>query len=108
MPLNKCEKCGAMVSTKIANCPNCGNMLNPSADSASDVGLHVQQPVNIDTSEHLKKNDRPSIGLNVVSFLFPIVGWILYFVVKSTTKAKSYAKWGWIGFVANLILIFLS
>lgn len=108
MPLNKCEKCGAMVSTRIADCPNCGNLLNPSADLASDAGSYMQQPMNIDSSEHHRKNGRPSIGLRVISFLFPIIGWVLYFVVKSPTKAKSYAKWGWIGFVANLILIFLS
>ena len=49
-------------------------------------------------------NDKPSVGLNILSFLFPLVGWILYFALNKTEKAKSCSKWAWIGFVVGFVL----
>jgi hypothetical protein len=51
--------------------------------------------------------DKASVWLNIVSFLFPIVGWILYFAIKSPVKAKSCGKWGCIGFFVNFVLTLL-
>ena len=52
--------------------------------------------------------DKPSIGLNILSFLIPIVGWILYFALEKGEKASACAKWAWIGFGVNLLLIFIG
>ena len=50
--------------------------------------------------------DKQSVGLNILSFLFPIVGWILYFVWKDEKpeKGKGCGLWGLIGFGAGLFL----
>ena len=49
--------------------------------------------------------DKQSIGLNILSFLFPIVGWVLYFVLKGQTpiKAKGCGIWGLVGFGVGLL-----
>ena len=52
--------------------------------------------------------DKQSIGLNILSFLIPIVGWILYFALDKGEKASACAKWAWIGFGVNLLLIFIG
>ena len=54
----------------------------------------------------LPTEDKLSIGLGVLSFLFPIVGWILSFTMKKTSPiaAKSAGELGWIGFVVGLVL----
>ena len=54
--------------------------------------------------------DEKSVGLNILSFLFPIVGWVLYFVLKGETpiKAKSCGIWGLVGFGASLLLQLLT
>ncbi|MBQ4395727.1 MAG: FHA domain-containing protein [Paludibacteraceae bacterium] len=46
----------------------------------------------------------------VVSFLIPLVGWILYFTWQDENypKAKAAAKWAWIGFGVNLLLSILA
>ena len=51
-------------------------------------------------------NDEPSVGLGILSFLFPLIGWILYFVHrdKSPIKAKACSKWAWIGFGVSFVL----
>ncbi len=52
-------------------------------------------------------NNNTSIGLCILSFLIPLVGWILYFVKKDTnTKAAdAYGVFGIVGFVFNFVLI---
>lgn len=50
--------------------------------------------------------DKPNIWLNIISFLLPIVGLIL-FIIKFKTKpmqAKSLGKWAILGFIIGLIL----
>lgn len=56
--------------------------------------------------------DKLSVGLGVLSFLFPIVGWILSSTMRkaSPKSAKSAGELGWVGFfvwlVSQLIIIF--
>lgn len=47
--------------------------------------------------------DKPSVGLNILSFIFPIIGWILYFAFDKNEKGKACAKWAWIGFAIGFI-----
>lgn len=51
-------------------------------------------------------DDTPSTGLNVLSFLFPLVGLILYlvFLDKTPIKARSIGKSALIGFIIGVVL----
>ena len=79
---NKCNSCGATVPDAATVCPYCGNSVTP-----------------IEAAYSSKEQDEPSIGLNILSLLIPVAGWIMYFVFKDETpvKAKACAKWAWIG-----------
>ena len=50
--------------------------------------------------------DTPSTGLNILSFLIPLVGLILFLSWQNTTpiKAKAVGKWALIGFCAAVCL----
>lgn len=84
-----CNACGEAIPENATTCPQCGNPVNPNT-----------------------KPDQPSIGLNILSFLIPLAGWIMYFVFRKETpiKAKGCATWAWIGFgigfILNLIMRF--
>lgn len=56
------------------------------------------------------KKDEPSIGLNIVAFLIPLVGWIMYFTMKDETprRASQVATWAWIGFAINLVSVLIN
>ena len=69
-------------------CPNCG--------------CAVQAPVN-------QQEDKPSTGLNILAFLFPLVGLILFLCFQKTTpvRAKAIGKWALDGFVVGVALSIL-
>jgi len=50
--------------------------------------------------------DRPSMGLNFISFLIPLVGLIIYLTQKSTSpiKAKAAGKWALISVIISFVL----
>lgn len=54
--------------------------------------------------------DKPNIGLIILSFICPLIGWILYFVNrdKSPEKASAYSLWAWIGFGFSFFLKLIS
>lgn len=64
--------------------------------------------VHIDNIEH-HRSDKLSAGWIILSFFFPIIGWILYFFWKDESPQKAYnvAKWAWIGFGFNFLLTIL-
>jgi len=51
-----------------------------------------------------------STALKIISFLFPFVGWILYFVFKDENqeKASDCAKAAWIGFGVSFAIGFIG
>ncbi len=53
--------------------------------------------------------DRPSVGLNILGFLFPVIGLILFLVMRksSPVRARSIGKWTIIGFVIGLVLLII-
>lgn len=59
------------------------------------------------TPHNTTNNDDNSspVGWCILSFLIPLVGWILYFSWRDTKphKASAVCTWAWIGFVVNLI-----
>lgn len=60
----------------------------------------------IDDDSDDNTEDSPNAGLKAISFLFPIVGWILWGINKGQypNKAKACSKWAWIGFGVSLLI----
>ena len=56
------------------------------------------------------KSDYRSQKLDIISFLLPLVGWVLYYYhrKKSPVKAKSCLKWAWIGLVVISLIMVLG
>lgn len=84
-----CSQCGKELVDEAVVCPNCG--------------CAVQAPVN-------PQEDKPSTGLNILAFLFPLVGLILFLCFQKTTpvRAKAIGKWALIGFIVGVALSILS
>ena len=78
-----CSQCGKELVDEAVVCPNCG--------------CAVQAPVS-------QQEDKPSTGLNILAFLFPLVGLILYLCFQNTTpvRAKAIGKWALIGFIVGV------
>lgn len=73
-----CNNCGKEVDDNAVICPFCG-----CAVASKNVEV-----------------DKPSTGLNILSFLIPLVGLILFLSWQNSTpiKAKACGKWALIGF----------
>lgn len=86
-PESTCQNCGAPVVAGVGFCEKCG----------APVAAKGPQ-------------DKQSIGINILSFLFPLIGIILFFVWKNSSpnKAKGAGLWALIsiaiGFVSVLLL----
>jgi uncharacterized membrane protein YvbJ len=82
-----CSSCGDQILPDAVFCPKCG-VSNKKVDATNVV-------------------DKNSIGYNILSFIIPIVGLVLYFMFKKETpiKAKGVLTWGIIGFVINLLIL---
>ena len=73
-----------------------------SGTMAYDNGTHNPQSQNYGYT----KPDEMGAGWGILAFLFPLVGWILYFAWKSErpNAASQVAKWAWIGFGVGFLL----
>ena len=80
----KCSKCGKTIDNDSQFCEHCGNC--------------VYNVVRTDDS-------KLGVGLGILSFLFPIVGFVLYFQYKNSAinKAKQAVKLAWIGFAIGFV-----
>ena len=87
MALVQCSSCGQMVSDKATQCPNCGAPVN----AANTVPL---------------KQDKLGVGMAVLCFMIPLVGFIYYFAVKGEypKKANNALSAAIGGFVLGIIL----
>ena len=91
-----CSHCGKEIFDEAVICPNCG-----CAVGVSDL-------------KSITRKDTPSAGLNILSFFIPIVGLILYLVLKDEEpkKANAVGKWALIGVGVGLglwiIIIIMS
>lgn len=76
-------------------CSYCGKEIIPQAVICPHCGCAVAAPLEADI---------PSSGLNVLAFLIPLAGLILYCVYqdKKPNKAKAIGKWAIIGFCVGL------
>lgn len=79
-----CRNCGREIDDKAVICVNCG--------VATEEG-------------GLNPADKPSIGLNILAFLIPLAGIIMYFVMKGQTprRAASIIKWTIISIVLYVV-----
>ncbi len=86
LKMKYCITCGAELHDNAVICPKCGCA----------------------TPQY--KKDESSIGLNIVSFLFPIIGLFLYLAFHSEhpIKAKGCGKWALISFIINIFITIIS
>lgn len=86
-----CSHCGKEVMDETVVCPNCGCAIN-NARSISTAAAG---------------EDVPSGGLNVLAFLIPLAGLILYCTMASKTprKAKQIGIFAIVGFVLGAIIL---
>lgn len=72
-----CSHCGKELMDEAVICPNCGCAV----DGSSNV------------------NDKSNKGLNIISFLIPLAGAIMYFIYheKEPNKAAAVGKWALYG-----------
>lgn len=83
-----CSHCGKEVVDEAVVCPSCG---------CATGNTNVVEDV-------------PSTGLNVLAFVFPVIGLIMYLMDKdkAPTKAKSMGKWALYGLIAEVVLLLLA
>ncbi len=83
-----CKHCGAEIADEAVICVKCGK---PGAEMPGTVSA---------------ENDKPSTGLNILSFFIPLVGLILYLTQKNQypVKAKALGKWALIGWITGIVL----
>ena len=88
-----CRACGRVIVNEQANfCEYCGTRVN-------------QLPIN-NTAVN-DKEVKLGCWLSVLSFLIPLVGFVLYFKYKDTEmeKSKQAARLAWIGVAINIVLM---
>jgi uncharacterized membrane protein YvbJ len=86
-------------------CSNCGALNDDSAQFCERCGHKLDHSENVE-DQHIDKQiskDKASIGYNILGFLFPIVGFILFIVwlKKTPNRAKSILWWSGAGFVIS-------
>lgn len=82
-----CSHCGKQILDEAVMCPHCGCM--------------VAKPVGV--------CDEPNKGLNIISFLLPVVGAIMYLIYheKEPKKAAAIGKWALYGVGFSVICYIL-
>lgn len=83
-------------------CSNCGNEVDKNADVCLKCGTLLKEKENVTL-------DKPSTGLNTLSFLWPFIGLILYLTMRGNTpvKAKKCGKWALIGTIISVLFFVL-
>ena len=85
-------------------CKNCGNKIEENTRYCTRCGYDNNKINNI-----YNENDKASVGLNIVGFIWPLIGLILFICMNNNTpkKAKSIGKWSLIGFTVKIIIYLL-
>lgn len=80
-------------------CSHCGKAIRDEAVICIYCGCQVPALNEYD------EDDEPSTGLNIVGFLFPLIGLILFLVFHENTpnKANKIGKWALIGFLVGVV-----
>ena len=114
MAMVKCPECGNEISDKAAACVHCGCPIEKTTILCQECGKEISKNAVVCMHCGCPIGDKPptnyeldvsSTGLNILSFLLPVVGLILYIVYnnKFPIKAKAIGKWAIIGFVLGLV-----
>lgn len=93
----------------MAFCPNCGSEVNDEQDVCLSCGKAIKNNGNV--NQVVVDQDAPvGCGIGLVSFLFPIVGLVLYLVwMNSNPKAAKVAgKWALISVILGIVVSVLS
>lgn len=112
-----CTKCGAQINDNAMFCPNCGERVDGNNNMYGNAGYsqqgYAQQPYaqqnysqqTYYNAQPAAVDDKNSTGLNIISFLIPLVGLILYLVNndKKPVMAKGCGKWALIGFIVGIV-----
>lgn len=94
MALVHCRECGEMIAESAPTCPKCGARQN--------TGYEITPEVEIDKD--------PNTGLNIVSFLWPLIGLILYIAYNdnSPRRAKACGKWAIVGVIVEIAIVTIA
>ena len=86
-----CSKCGQELVDEAVVCTKCGCAVNG--------GKHITQAA--------AGEDIPNGGLNVVAFLIPLAGLVMYCSMQGKTprKANQIGIFALVGFLINLVLL---
>lgn len=96
-----CKHCGYEIDSQAKFCIKCGAALDSSIPNES-LGIPRQTSTPVNTSFGYNENSQ---NLNILSFLIPIVGLVLYAVYyqKEPIKANGVRNWALVGFVVGVI-----
>ena len=75
-----CKNCGEYIRENSLYCKRCKSLLLFSRRKNLDKEL---------SDEYYSEKDRNSIGADVISFIMPLIGIILFFIYKDTLPRKS-------------------
>lgn len=83
-----CDKCGNQITSSSNFCPNCGKKFN----------------------DNNKDNETPTIVWVMIGLLLPIIGAVLYYVLKSSNPkaAKIVNTCSWISIIIYILLILIT
>ena len=119
-----CRECGKMIQEGSKFCIGCGTKVEPitmknNAVREKEVNTNDKTTTVVDSntnainygnknnvSNQVNANDKRSIGLNIVSFLVPLVGLILFLVMKKETpkKAKAIGISALVGYILSIVV----
>jgi hypothetical protein len=90
---------------KESGIPSAPRMPQSSANVSNYQRPYVPQQSYQPTSQIQSDDTSSPIGWCILSFLIPLVGWILYFCWRGSKprKASAVCTWAWIGFAVNII-----
>ena len=96
-----CHQCGKEIGN-VQYCPYCGTKQNNYQNNQEMYDYY--EPIN--EKNTMNESDAPSGGFALLSFIFPIVGIILYIIWHRDypLKAKSCLKGTIIGFVVSFVI----
>ncbi len=113
-----CENCGAKTPEEASFCPNCGTRIR-NGDYRTPPVQHSRyqqssQQGHLNNVNYREVNSYPQVEdklkrwLQVLSFVFPILGWIFYFYHRHTSPkvARRYSVMAWIGLIINILIYF--
>ena len=100
-----CYKCGKKAEDSDEFCMSCGTRLIK--EWGVEKTAFSQQQTYTQPMYQPQSVDVESTGLNVISFLFPLIGAILYLVLKDDKprKAKACGKWALISVITSIGMV---